>query len=247
MPAPVVQLLTPAGPRAKVRRSSGGPMTELIPGFNVPAAVGMGIDDIYTPALIVDLDAFERNVRKMATFARQAGVRLRAHAKTHKSADIARYQMAQGAACGICCQKTSEAETLIAAGIKDVLVSNQVTDPKVIDRLARLCAKARVIVCVVVAGFFVVLSVAALRHGVTLECLVEIDVGAGRCGVTPGADAVRLAQKIAAAPNLTFSGLQAYHGSAQHLRGFDERRDAIARAVAMTRDTVAQLHKAGLT
>jgi 3-hydroxy-D-aspartate aldolase len=221
-------------------------MTDLVPGFNVPAAIGMAIEDIYTPALIVDLDAFERNVRTMAEFARKAGVRLRAHAKTHKSADIARAQIAHGGACGICCQKTSEAEALVAAGIKDVLVSNEVTDPKMIDRLARLCAKARVIVCVDDAGNVDDLSAAASRHGVTLECLVEIDVGAGRCGVAPGADAVRLAQKIAAAPNLAFSGLQAYHGSAQHLRTFAERRDAIAKAVAMTRDTVAQLDMAGL-
>ena len=221
-------------------------MTDLVPGFNVPAVVGVAIGDIYTPALIVDLDAFERNVRTMAEFARKAGVRLRAHAKTHKSADIARYQIAHGGACGICCQKTSEAEALIEAGITDVLVSNEVTDPKIIDRLARLCAKARVIVCVDDAGNADDLSAAAKRHGVTLECLVEIDVGAGRCGVVPGADAVRLAQRIAAAPNLAFSGLQAYHGPAQHLRGFDERRDAIAKAVTMTRDTVALLDEAGL-
>jgi 3-hydroxy-D-aspartate aldolase len=221
-------------------------MTDLVPGFNVPAAVGVAIGDIYTPALIVDLDAFERNVRTMAEFARKAGVRLRAHAKTHKSADIARYQIAHGGACGICCQKTSEAEALIEAGITAVLASNEVTDPNIIDRLARLCAKARVIVCVDDAGNVDDLSAAAKRHGVTLECLVEIDVGAGRCGVAPGDDAVRLAQRIAAAPNVAFSGLQAYHGPAQHLRGFEERRDAIAKAVAMTRDTVALLDKAGL-
>ena len=220
-------------------------MSDLVPGFNVPAAIGMAIEDIYTPALIVDLDAFERNVRTMAEFARKAGVRLRAHAKTHKSADIARIQIAHGA-CGICCQKTSEAEALVNAGITDVLVSNEVTDPKMIDRLARLCGKARVIVCVDDSGNIDDLSAAAKRHGVTLGCLVEIDVGAGRCGVAPGSAAVRLAQKIAAAPNLVFSGLQAYHGPAQHLRTFAERRDAIASAVAMTRDTVAQLDTAGL-
>ncbi len=81
----------------------------------------------------------------------------------------------------------------------------------------------------------------------TLECLVEIDVGAGRCGVRPGDDAVRLAERIAAAPHLTFSGLQAYHGSAQHLRAFAERRGAIEAAVAMTRDTVARLDAKGLS
>ena len=220
-------------------------MSDLVPGFNVPAAIGMAIEDICTPALIVDLDAFERNVRTMAEFARKAGVRLRAHAKTHKSADIARIQIAHGA-CGICCQKTSEAEALVNAGITDVLVSNEVTDPKMIDRLARLCVKARVIVCVDDSSNIDDLSAAAKRHGVTLECLVEIDVGAGRCGVAPGSAAVRLAQKIAAAPSLVFSGLQAYHGPAQHLRTFAARRDAIASAVAMTRDTVAQLDTAGL-
>src|SRR6185312_16766522 len=87
------------------RLASGGFMADLVPGYNVPAAVGMAVDDIYTPALIVDLDAFERNVRAMADFARRAGVRLRAHAKTHKSADIARIQISHGA-CGVCCQKT---------------------------------------------------------------------------------------------------------------------------------------------
>src|SRR6185312_5403003 len=166
-------------------RPVGGSMSDLVPGFNVPAAIGMAIEDICTPALIVDLDAFERNVRTMAEFARKAGVRLRAHAKTHKSADIARIQIAHGA-CGICCQKTSEAEALVNAGITDVLVSNEVTNPKMIDRLARLCVKARVIVCVDDSGNIDDLSAAAKRHGVTLECLVEIDVGAGRCGVVPG-------------------------------------------------------------
>jgi 3-hydroxy-D-aspartate aldolase len=207
----------------------------------------MAVDEICTPALIVDLDAFERNVRTMADFVRRAGVRLRAHAKTHKSADIARYQIEQGGACGICCQKASEAEALVEAGITDVLVSNEVTDPKMIDRLAGLCAKARVIVCVDDAANVADLSAGAARHGVTLECLVEIDVGAGRCGVAPGMEAAKLAQRIAAAPHLTFAGLQAYHGPAQHLRDFVERRAAIEDAVAMTRDTVAQLAAAGLS
>jgi 3-hydroxy-D-aspartate aldolase len=219
---------------------------DLVPGYNVPAVVGMPLETIVTPALIVDLDAFERNVRTMAEFVRKAGVRLRAHAKTHKSADIARYQIAHGGACGICCQKTSEAEALVEAGLADVLVSNEVTDPRMIDRLAGLCAKARIIVCVDDAANVAALSDAAVRRGVTLECLVEIDVGAGRCGVAPGAEAVQLARRIAAAPHLAFSGLQAYHGPAQHLREHADRRAAIAKAVAMTRDTVAQLAAAGL-
>ena len=109
-----------------------------IVGLNIPAAVGMTLAEVCTPALIVDLDAFEANVATLRARLQSAGVRLRAHAKTHKSVDIARYQIEQGGACGICCQKVAEAEVMVAGGIGDVLVSNQVTDPGKIDRLARL-------------------------------------------------------------------------------------------------------------
>jgi len=178
-------------------------------GLTVPAAVGMSIDEIATPALIVDLDAFERNVATMKAFVDTHGLRLRAHAKTHKSADIARYQIEHGGACGVCCQKVSEAEALVAGGVRDVLVSNQVVDPRKIDRMAALANTARVLCCVDDPANVADLSEAAVRHDVTLECLVEIDVGAGRCGVAPGAPAVVLAQAIAAAPGLAFSGIQA--------------------------------------
>ncbi|MQX35908.1 DSD1 family PLP-dependent enzyme [Roseospira navarrensis] len=206
----------------------------------------MTLDQIATPALIVDLDAFERNVATMKAFVEARGLRLRAHAKTHKSADIARYQIEHGGACGICCQKVSEAEALVAGGVRDVLVSNQVVDPTKIDRMAALATRARVLCCVDDAGNVADLSAAATRHGVTLECLVEVDVGAGRCGVAPGPAAVDLARAIAAAPGLTFAGLQAYQGNAQHLYAFAERKAAVAAAVALTRETVALLEAAGL-
>jgi 3-hydroxy-D-aspartate aldolase len=220
--------------------------TALVSGFNVPAEIGDSLDDIHTPALIIELDAFERNVERMAKFVKQAGVRLRAHAKTHKSADIARYQMETGGACGICCQKVSEAEALVDAGIGDVLVSNQITDPKKVDRLAALSKKARTLVCVDDEQNVDVLSSAAQRRKTMIECLVEIDVGAGRCGVSPGDDAVRLAKKISLSPGLRFVGLQAYQGSAQHVRDFNERRQKIETAVEMTRRTVDLLKVEGL-
>src|SRR5690242_5685635 len=93
-------------------------------GYDVPAAIGDTLDDVQTPALIIDLDAFERNVARMKTYAGTAGIRLRPHAKTHKSADIALYQMQSGGAIGICCQKVSEAEALVRGGVTDVLVVN---------------------------------------------------------------------------------------------------------------------------
>jgi 3-hydroxy-D-aspartate aldolase len=215
-------------------------------GLNVPAAIGTPLEDVHTPALIVDLDAFERNVKRMGEFAKKMGVRHRAHAKTHKSADIARIQIELGGAIGVCCQKVSEAEALVAGGVKDVLVSNQVVDPKKIDRLAQLAGKARTIVCVDDLDAVDNLSKAAQKHGTTIECLVEIDCGAGRCGVQWGEPVVRLAKKIAGASGLKFSGLQAYQGAAQHIHDYQERRSMIDAAIKQVADTVAMLKAEGL-
>jgi len=215
-------------------------------GYDVPAAIGDTLDDVQTPALIIDLDAFERNVARMKTYAETAGIRLRPHAKTHKSADIALYQMQSGGAVGICCQKVSEAEALVRGGVTDVLVANEVADPKKIDRLARLAKSAHVAVCVDDPAIVAILSEAATRHGVTLDVLVEIDCGARRCGVLPGQPAVELASTVAAAPNLAFAGIQAYHGSAQHIYDPAERRAAIDKAIGMARGTANLLRDAGL-
>ncbi|MDQ6433826.1 DSD1 family PLP-dependent enzyme [Mesorhizobium sp. LHD-90] len=212
-------------------------------GYDVPAAVGMDISEIQTPALIVDLDAFERNCARMKEAIERMGVRLRPHAKTHKSADIARYQIEHGGGCGVCCQKVSEAEALARAGIRDILVSNEVRDPLKIERLAR---HARIIVCADDATGVEALSAAAVRHGVTIEVLVEIECGARRCGVAAGAPAVDLARRVAAAQNLIFSGLQAYQGAAQHIADAAERGAAIGIAIEQTRQTVRLLGVAGL-
>jgi 3-hydroxy-D-aspartate aldolase len=155
-------------------------------------------------------------------------------------------QIARGGACGVCCQKVSEAEALVSAGIRDVLVSNQVVAPKKIERLAALATRARVLVCVDDLGNVDDLSAAAVKYGVTLECLVEIDVGAGRCGVAPGEPAVALARRIADRPGLTFAGLQAYQGKAQHVREHGERRALIQQAVDDTKRTVDLLKAEGL-
>ena len=218
----------------------------LVVGLNVPAEPGMDLADVSTPALIVDLDAFEKNVQVMRSFMEQAGVRHRAHAKTHKSADIALYQIEQGGACGVCCQKVSEAEALVSGGIRDVLVSNQVVDPKKIDRLAQLAKRARVLVCVDDLGNVDDLSAAAVRHAVTLECLVEIDCGAGRCGVQWGQPVVEIASKINSCDGLRFSGIQAYQGAAQHVHDFETRKGQIEAAVKQVADTIEMLDSEGL-
>jgi 3-hydroxy-D-aspartate aldolase len=210
-----------------------------------PAAVGMPIKDVDTPALIIDLDAFERNLRRMADFVSKSGVRLRAHAKTHKSPDIAARQVAMGAV-GVCCQKVSEAEVMVEGGIGDVLVSNEVAGRAKLDRLAALARRAKVGVCVDDAANVAELEAAAARAGVTIDVLVEIDVGARRCGIAPGEPAARLAEEVARSPHLRFAGLQAYYGSAQHVREASERRDLIARAVAHVESTRRALGTVGL-
>lgn len=221
-------------------------LTTSTVGLNIPAKVGMVLDDVATPALIVDLDAFERNVDRMRTFVEQHKIRLRAHAKTHKSADIALIQIGRGGACGVCCQKVSEAEAIVVGGIKDVLVSNQVVDVRKIDRLAYLAGLARVIVCVDDLGNVDDLSTAAQRNGSTIECLVEIDCGAGRCGVQWGDPVVALARKIASSPRLKFSGLQAYQGAAQHIHDYLDRKATIDIAIDQVRKTIAMLKANGL-
>lgn len=216
-------------------------------GYNIPATVGMNEADIQTPCLVVDLGAFERNVAKMRDQCAAMGVRHRAHAKMHKAADVAHYQIEHGHSVGVCCQKVSEAEAFARAGIKDVLVSNQIRDPAKIDRLARMPKLgARTICCVDDADNVPDLSAAAQNHGTTIECLVEIDCGAGRCGVQAGQPVVDLAKLINAAPGLIFSGIQAYQGAMQHLYLHEERETEIAIAIAMVKDSVEMLKAEGL-
>lgn len=216
-------------------------------GYNVPAAVGMDEADIQTPCLVLDLDALERNVVKMGELAKQMGVRHRVHGKMHKSVDVALLQEKLGGSCGVCCQKVSEAESFARGGIKDVLVSNQVRDPAKIDRLARIPKLgARTICCVDDIDNVADLSSAAVKHGTEIECLVEIDCGAGRCGVTTTADVVAIARAINAAEGLKFTGIQAYQGAMQHLDDYNDRKAKIDIAVAMVRDAVDGLKAEGL-
>ncbi|MEQ8815700.1 MAG: DSD1 family PLP-dependent enzyme [Thalassobaculum sp.] len=210
-----------------------------------PARVGDAAAEIDTPALVIDLDAFERNLDRMAKFAHDTGIRVRPHAKTHKSPAVARAQMHRGAV-GQCCQKVGEAEVLVQAGIENVLVSNQVVGASKVARLAALARRAWIGVCADDAEQVRAYGEAARRAQVDLHVLVEIDVGAARCGVAPGAPAVELAKVIADTPGLSFEGLQAYHGSAQHIRGHRERRAAIQTAGQGVQATAEKLGAAGL-
>ncbi|MDZ7709969.1 MAG: DSD1 family PLP-dependent enzyme [Roseovarius sp.] len=216
-------------------------------GFDIPALPGMDEADVQTPCLILDLDALERNIKKMGDWAKAHGVRHRVHGKMHKSVDVAKLQESLGGSCGVCCQKVSEAEVFARGGIRDVLVSNQVRDPAKIDRLARMPhLGARTLCCVDDPANVADLSAAAQKHGTEIECLVEIDCGAGRCGVTTTPEVVEIAKAIDAAPGLKFAGIQAYQGAMQHMDKYEDRKAKIDVAVAQVKDAVDTLKAEGL-
>ncbi len=216
-------------------------------GYDVPALPGMDEADIQTPCLVLDLDALERNIKKMGDYAKSHGMRHRVHGKMHKSVDVAKLQEELGGACGVCCQKVSEAEVFARGGIKDVMVSNQVTDPQKIDRLARMPKLgARVLVCVDDPENVADLSAAAQKHGTEIEALVEIDCGAGRCGVTSTQEVVNIAKLIDSAEGLKFAGIQAYQGAMQHLDSYEDRQEKTNIAIGMVEDAIAGLKANGL-
>ena len=215
-------------------------------GYNIPAKPSMSEADIQTPCLVVDLDALERNLDKMQAHADKMGVRLRVHGKMHKSADVALVQIEKGA-CGICCQKVSEAESFARAGVKDILVSNQVRGDEKIDRLAQIPKfGARTLCCVDDVDNVADLSKAAQKHGTEIEVLVEIDCGAGRCGVNTSEAVVEIAKAVAAAKGLKFSGIQAYQGAMQHMDLYEDRKAKIDIAIAMVADAIKALKAEGL-
>jgi D-serine deaminase-like pyridoxal phosphate-dependent protein len=210
-----------------------------------PAEIGMPLDEVDTPALVIELDSFERNLRRLPERIAGRQVRLRPHAKTHKCPMIALQQIALGAV-GVCCQKVSEAEAMVQGGVRDVLVSNEIVGAPKLRRLAALARSAKIATCVDDESQVAALDVAARAFDVTLAVLVEVNMGGDRCGVEPGAPALRLAEAIGRTKALRFTGLQAYHGSAQHLRSLAERRAAIAQATERAASTRALLAAHGI-
>jgi D-serine deaminase-like pyridoxal phosphate-dependent protein len=209
------------------------------------AQAGDPLVAVDTPALVLDLDAFERNLQRMADAVRGSKVRLRAHAKSHKCPEIARRQVALGAV-GICCQKVSEAAVFVDAGIGDILITNEVVGSAKLGRLMSLAQRARIGVLVDHPAQLRALASAARAAGAALDVYVEVDVGAGRCGVPPGLAAIRLAELAADSAPLRFAGLHCYHGKAQHLRTPAERAAAITYAVVAAGETRSAIEARGI-
>lgn len=220
----------------------------LAKGFRVnPYVPPMGApqSEIDTPALLINHEKLDRNIQKMAAFFRGGHAKLRPHSKTHKCAQIARKQIAAGAV-GITCAKLGEAEALAEGGIGDILIANQIVGPIKIARLMGLARRCRVAVVVDDAANVRALSEAASAAGVTLGCLVEVNVGMNRCGVEPGEPVLALARLVAESAGLTFSGLQAYEGHLQNLMPFEERRARVLVDMQKAVDARRYVEQAGL-
>ena len=209
------------------------------------ARVGDHIDEVDTPALILDLNAFERNLKCLQNAVSRAGVRLRPHAKSHKCPEIALRQI-QAGAVGICCQKVSEAAVFVDAGVPDIFITNQVVGEKKVAHALDLATRARIGVLVDDEDQISAFARASAERQVSIDVYLEIDVGMGRCGVVSIERAVAMAQQIDAAPYLNFMGLQCYHGSAQHYRLPEERQQAIAAVCAKAAAAKAAIEDVGI-
>ncbi len=212
------------------------------PGGNL---IGQEIAAVDTPALVIDLDAMEHNLRTMADFFADKKTKLRPHAKTHKSPVIAHKQLALGAV-GITCSKLGEAEVMVEAGVRDVLVANQIVTPTKIARLIALLHHARVTVATDDPANLRDLARAASAQGVTLDVLIEVNTGMNRCGVEPGEGAVALAKIAANLPGIRFRGIQAYEGHLVNVADADERAARVRAAMAPIVETRRLIEAAGL-
>lgn len=206
---------------------------------------GDAFEEIDTPALVLDLDAFERNLARMNAALAGSNMRLRPHAKSHKCPDIALRQIQQGAV-GICCQKVSEAARFVEAGVKDVLITNQIVGAKKVAHAMDLAARATIGVLVDHPEQVAQFAQASAARQTTIDIYIEVDVGMGRCGVASVKEVTDLAQQITAAPYLRFMGLQCYHGSAQHYREPAQRQAAIRQASDIAASMRAVLEKLGI-
>ncbi len=209
------------------------------------AQVGDHFDQIDTPALILDLDAFERNIKTLQAATSAKGIRLRPHAKSHKCPEIAKRQIKAGA-IGICCQKVSEAAVFVEAGIEDIFVTNEVVGEKKVAHVLDLAKRARIGVLVDHEDQVATFIKASSERQRKIDIYIEVDVGMGRCGVTSIEQVAKLAHQIDQAPYLNLMGLQCYHGSAQHYRLPEERQRTIESVCKRAIEAKAAIEKLGI-
>ena len=207
--------------------------------------IGISKQELDTPALLIDLDVFEANIRTMADFFKTVDAELRPHAKTHKTPTIAHKQLEAGA-IGITCAKLGEAEAMVHAGIRDVLIANQVVGHQKIARLINLAKNSEIMVAVDDADNVDQLSAAAGAKGATLRVLIEVSTGMGRCGTMPGEPTLALARHILKSNGLKFEGLMGYEGHTVAVPDLAERKVKTGEAVELLIDTKHFLEENGI-
>jgi len=201
--------------------------------------------EVDTPSLLLDADALESNLQLMSAFFANRHCKLRPHFKSHKCTTIARMQMKAGA-IGITCAKLGEAEVVADAGIRNILLANQIVGPLKIRRLIELCRRSNVMVLVDTAENVKMLSEFMTAAGVELGVLVEVDVGLSRCGVAPGQPALDLARLISSLPGLKFQGVHGYEGHCVDLREKSEREAQALQSLKQLVGTRRLIEQAGI-
>ena len=207
--------------------------------------IGKPLAEVDTPSLLLDAPALHANLARLAGYFAGRHCRLRPHFKSHKCTRIARLQMEAGAV-GITCAKLGEAEVLADAGIRDILIANEIVGPAKLERLIALTRRAQPIVAVDSVEQVKRLSAAAAAAGQQLRVLVEVDIGMHRCGVAPGQAALDLARVVASSPGLVFTGLQGYEGHCVDLRDAAERTEQTLAALQQMVSTRRLIEQAGV-
>ncbi|MHC4405854.1 MAG: DSD1 family PLP-dependent enzyme [Planctomycetota bacterium] len=211
-----------------------------------PESIGLPVEELDTPALVLDGPASDRNLRRMAEFFAGRNCRLRPHFKNHKCTALARRQREAGETVGFTCAKLGEAEALAEGGLDNLLIANQVVGPRKVARLVELAAKVDVAVAVDHPRQVQAISETASRRGATVGVLVEVDVGMGRCGVAPGEPALALARQVVDRPGLDFRGIQAYEGHLVYTDEFDRRAELVREAMGEAVRTRRLIEKHGI-
>lgn len=209
-------------------------------------AIGLRIEDLDSPALLLDQEVSDRNLHRMAEFFRDRTCQLRPHFKNHKCTTLARRQLDVGSAVGVTCAKLGEAEVLADHGFDEALIANQVIGSRKIRRLTELAKKMNVKVAVDHIDQIESLSQAAASADVSIGVFVEVDIGMGRCGAKPGEPSLELARQIVSRPALRFEGLQAYEGHTVYIDDYDKRRELTEHAMLQAVNTRKLIESKGI-
>ena len=207
--------------------------------------IGVSVEKLDTPTLLVDLDLMDTNIARMMKFLKSRRTKLRAHTKVHRIPFIA-YKQLRAGAIGICCQKVSEAQVMVAAGVKDVIVTNEIVTPQKIKRLVTLAKSAKVTVPVDNGSNAELISRTATEANVEVGVLVDVHMGSQRCGVEPGEPAVKLARSISGLRGLRLEGLMGFEGHLSWIEPREKRRAEVEKIEAFLVQTKTLIENSGI-